>query len=389
MTTRRSGEAREHGRFDVPRGAFVLAAGVPAPGALPVLDAVERVLADWRRQEALGNVAALTLDKGTAALRRFARFAFAYGAESLTDVDGALCQRWCEALKSHGKGHVVAGRGERASLGTSHNRKGMLRAFFVTCQALGLDDRDPSVAVSLPARPNTRYFRPLTDTEAAECLRVSRRRAGETRLPVTVGLSLMGVTTAELPALRVRDCWPAQRRVWAHGGGTRTAPRWVALDAPTAAAVTARVAYLTATVPAEDLPDALLVYSPRNPGTSPEKRQAAVCGQLGTVLRLAGLGDDEGLRPGAFVEHAAVRIFAETASLPRVAAALGMASLDAAADALGHDWRTANRVPGPPGVPDPATPVTYAGVVTAASVALDPRAQAGTGRDGTTDRGAA
>ena len=357
------GGPRLHGRFDVPRGAFVLAADVPTPGALTVPDAVERVLADWHRQTALGNVAESTLDKGTAALRRFARFAVVSGVGSLADVDADLCQRWCDALKSHGKGHVVAGRGARAALGTSHNRKGTLRAFFVTCQALGLDDRDPGVAISLPPRPTTRYFRPLTDTEAAECRRVSHKRAGETRLPVTVGLSLRGVTTAELPALRVRDCWPEQRRVWAHGGGVRTAPRWVELDGPTAAAVAARVAHLTATVATKDLPDALLVYSPRNPGTSPEKRQAAACGQLGGVLRLAGLGEDPGLRPGAFVEHAAVRIFQETQSLPRVAAALGMASLDAAADALGHDWRTTNRTPGPPGVPDPRTPVSYAGVV--------------------------
>lgn len=362
MTARRSGGPRLHGRFDVPQGAFALDPDVPAPGVLGVQDAVGRVLADWARQEALGRVSGLTLDKGAAALRRFGGFAVACGAVDLTDVDGGLCQRWCDALKSNGKGRATSGRGERAALGTAHNRRGVLRAFFVTCQALGLDDRDPSVSVSLPPRPGTRYFRPLTEAEAAECRRVSVRSVGETRLPATVGLALGGVTTAEIPAVRVRDCWPEHRRVWAHGGGVRTAPRWVALDEWASAAVAARVAHLTTTVAADDLPGTLLVYSPKNPGTSPEKRQAAVCGQLGTVLRLAGLGQDPGLRPGAFAEHAAVRLFQETRSLTRVAAALGMASLDAAADALGHDWRTADLTCGPPGVADPDTPATYAGV---------------------------
>jgi hypothetical protein len=45
-----------------------------------------------------------------------------------------------------------------------------------------------------------------------------------------------------------------------------------------------------------------------------------------------------------------------------------MRSLDLTASLLGHDWRDDWRTAGPAGVPDPSTPVTYAGV-------YDPRGQ--------------
>ncbi len=362
MTNRRAGGPREHGRLDKPRGAFRLAAGLEEAGALGVPDAVELVLADMERQQQRGQIAALTMDKMTQALRRFGGFAAAFGAEAVADVDGDLCQRWCTAAKSYGKTPALPGRGERAALATSHNRKAALHAFFTTCQALGLDDRDPSASVTLPPRPTSRLYRPLTEEEAERCRKAAHRRVGETLLPATTGLALAGVTAAEIAAIRVQDCYPAAGRVWAHGGGTRNAPRWVALDRYARDAVAARVGHHTARVAPQDLPGTLLVYSPTRPDMPGAARQGATGMQLAKILRLAGLTDESTIRPGAFVEYAATEVFARTRSLPAVAAALGMASLDAVADVLHHDWRAEHVVTGPPGVDAPATPPSYAGV---------------------------
>jgi len=361
MTKRRAGGPREHGKLDKPRGAFRLAADLDAAGALGVTDAVERVIADMERQELTGRVSRLTLHKVGPALTRFGGFAAAYGAETLADVDGVLCQRWCTAAKSNGRSPALPGRGERASVASSNARKVMLHGFFTTCQALGLTDRDPSAWVDLPPR-TTRSYRPLTEEEAGRCRKVAHQRVSETLLPAGTGVALRGVTTAEMAAIRVQDCYPTAGRVWAHGGGVRTAPRWVALDSYASDAVAARIAHHAARVAPQDLPGTLLLYKPKNPDAPGQKRQGATCMQLARVLRLAGLADDITVRPGSFVEYAATVLFAETRSLPAVAAALGMSSLDAIADALHHDWRTEHAVTGPPGVDDPVTPLSYAGV---------------------------
>ncbi len=363
MTKRRAGGPREHGRIDKPRGSFRLAPDLTSPGALSVAAAVERVVADLERQERLGKVSRQTMVKLAPALRRFGSFAAVYGAGTLADVDGDLCQRWCTAAKSNGRSPSLPGRGQQASVEGSNARKVLLHAFFTTCMALGLYDRDPSVAVYLPPR-TSRDYRPLTEAEAERCRKVAHQRVCSTLLPASAGLALRGVTTAELAALQVRDCFPEWGRVWAHGGGVRTAPRWVALDAYAADAVTARVAHHVARVldPA-DLPGTLLLYTPKTSDAPGAKRQGATCMQLARVLQLAGLSGDVTVRPGSFTEYAATALFAESRSLPAVAAALGMSSLDAIADALRHDWRSEHAVTGPPGVPNQVRPFSYAGVV--------------------------
>ncbi len=362
MTKRRAGGPRVHGKIDKPRGAFRLAPDLTAPGALTVADAVERVVADMERQVQTGRLSRPTMLKMAPALVRFGAFAAVYGAGSLAAVDGDLCQRWCTSAKSNGRSPSLPGRGERASVASSNARKVMLHSFFTTCQAIGLTDRDPSVAVHLPPR-TSRGYRPLTEVEAELCRKKAHQRVSETLLPAGTGLALRGVTTAEMAAIRVQDCYPQAGRVWAHGGGVRTAPRWVTLDAYAIDAVTARIAHHAARVDPRDLPGTLLLYKPKSPDAPGAKRQGATCMQLARVLQLAGLSGDVTVRPGSFVEYAATVLFAQSRSLPAVAAALGMSSLDAIADALQHDWRTEHAVTGPPGVDTPNTPLSYAGVV--------------------------
>lgn len=166
----------------------------------------------------------------------------------------------------------------------------------------------------------------------------------------------------------MRDLHLDDALVWAHGGGRRTEARWVHLDSWSVDALRRRVADLTATRPAEGLLDVLVAYTPRTPATPAEQRQAAAPMAVAQILNDAGLSETPGVRPASFTEHAAARIWKETGRMEAVAARLGMRSLDQVADLLAQDWRDDWRVPGPQGVEDPDTPVTYAGVV-------DPRAQ--------------
>ena len=356
---------RPIGKIDRPSGPFRLAPGLAGPGALSIADAVGLVTADWREHLLRGELAQLTFDRHTEGLERFVMYAAAFGVLLVADVDGVLCQKWCTALKANGQHAARAStevRARRSAVSSRHSRRSLLHSFFLTCHRLGLTDRDPSVGVVLPPRPHSRWSRPLTDQEAAWVWRAAHRTVVETRHPVTVGLALHGLTTAELPALRVRDCWPDQHRVWAHGGATRTAARWVEIDQKTADAVARRIEHLAGTVAPEALPDTLLVYTPTNPNTKPETRQCAAASQLLKVLRQAGLGDDESLHAGSYTAYAAQRLWQQTGSLRQVAAALGLSSLDTTADLLGLDWRVDCQVAGPAGVPTPNTPLSYAGV---------------------------
>ena len=365
MSRSRATGPRPVGNIDGPTGSFRLAAGLPGPGAITIPDAAELVIADWEQHFLRGQLSRISVDAYTDALRRFVMYATALGVLALADIDGGFCQKWCTALKATGKHAPRASQAERSkksSLGTRYSRRSVLRAFFLTCYRLGLEDRDPSVGVALPARAHTRWLRALTDAEVRLALRAAQRTVVETRHPVTVALALRGLTTAELPAIRVRDCWPEQLRVWAHGGATRTAARWVVLDQHTAIAITRRIEFLARTVHPDDLADTPLIYSPKNPNSKPQSRQAAASNQLIKVLRQAGLGQDETLHAGAFAAHAAKRLYEQTGDLRKVAAALGLLSLDTTAEIVGLDWRHDCRVSGPPGVPTPNTPFSYAGV---------------------------
>jgi integrase len=120
---------------------------------------------------------------------------------------------------------------------------------------------------------------------------------GETRLPAACALASLGVTTAEIPAIRVRDLFLDHAALWAHGGGTRTQARWVDLDEWSVDALRRRVADLAATRPVDGLLDASIVYTPMTATARPQNRQAAAAVTLSQVLQHAGLSQVAGVRP--------------------------------------------------------------------------------------------
>jgi site-specific recombinase XerD len=279
------GAARPHGRFDRPDGPFSLALGLRGPGGLPLGEAVDLVVDDWHRQLAEDKVAPVTVGHAEQNIRRFVAFAAGRGVRTLAEVDAKTCQAFCDARNAPPDGRPASPRGGApAAVGTKNSRKVTLRTFFVTCALLGLDDRDPTTNVVVPRRTSQRFVRALTDAELDRCRHRSRKSVGETRLPAACALASRGVTTAELPAIRVRDLFLDDALLWAHGGGTRTQARWVDLDQCSPDALRRRVEDLTSTVPSDQLLDTPLVYKPMSSAVRPEKRQAAAAVTLGQVL---------------------------------------------------------------------------------------------------------
>lgn len=317
VTDFRAGDPRRHGETERPRGAFRLRAGLAAPGRVPLSEAAEVVVADWQRQSHAGTIRPSTADNGERAVRRFAAYAAAGGAADLADVDTRLCQRYVDASNSPSARTDPDKRLRPPAVATRHNRLGNLRRFFLACRALGLTDSDPTVGVVVAKRVVGPKARPLTDAEAKAVRRASRTSAQETRRPAAVALALKGAMTGELPAVRVRDLHLAARKAWVRGGGIRTAARWVDLDDWGVEVLGRRVDALAAKVPADELPDALLVFT--GPATSsPVNRQAAASGTLGRVLADAVLADATGVRPLSFSEHAAQQVHRRTGRLEAV-----------------------------------------------------------------------
>lgn len=352
MSRSRAGQPRRINRTAGPAGPFVLAPGLAASGAVPISEAVALASAELDRQAAAG-----LLDPDTAAnagiqARRLAAYAAARGVTVLAGVDRDLAELF---IHSPNTTRGQDGRPGRASVATKHSRRTYVRQLFKVMRALGLDDRDPAADISLPPRQR-RFVRALTDDEVQRCKDAAFRTLAETRLPCALALALSGATAGEAPRMTVDDVWPEHRRAWAHGGGTRAVPRWLALDDWAAEQIGRRVDWLAEHPPtAQELTDVPrgLIYQPR---LAARKDQQAVTDAVLLVLRLAGLAKDPGVRPMSIQEWFAAKVYEQTGSVEHVAARLGMVSLDAAADVLGLDWTGLYDLDGPPGVhrtPDP------------------------------------
>lgn len=351
----RAGEQRRRGSVAGPGGPFALAAGLIAPGALPLADAIDMVCADLDRQATDRTISPATAYNAGLAARRFGVYAGRYGATTLASVDQELCELYIHSPNAPGYGLIrVPGAPAPARPATGYSRRNTLRTLFKTARALGLDDRDPAADIALPARV-LGQVRTATADEVERCKDASRSTLTETLLPCVLALFIAGQGTAELPYTVATDVHLDARLVWSHGGGTKAVARWVPLDDWQAEMVRRRIDWLDKhpSRGPEQGARRTLTYTPRRDGMPHAFRQASSANSVAQVLRRAGFSQVPDLGSKSLRQYVGQDIYDQTGSLAQVATRFGMVSLDAAADLIGLDWRADNALDGPPGVPTP------------------------------------
>jgi hypothetical protein len=351
VTRAKAGAPRIQGRLEGPTAAFLLASDLKADGDITVVDAVARVVADWKRQAANGTIQMSTINAHTGYLMTFAQYAPNRGARRLSQVTSQLLWDW---VNSVGPKTVDA-----PTETTRKTRRAVARGFYRTAFCLGLTEANP--AASLPTvKSPARVVSALTDEEVARAKaaaswevpivdgRTRRYEEGSLTGPVALALTLLGAQPGEVGAIRGRDLRLLDGLVWAHGGGDRFDDRWLPIDDTWAYdTLLARQSWLERNRPNAWL-DQPIAYDrqPKTPDTH-AGRSAATSMTLDKVLAKAGLKQPGRIRVASINEWVAARVYRDTQRVEAVAARLGMRSLDAAAHLVAWDWRPQFTTRGP------------------------------------------
>lgn len=342
VSKRRNGPAAARHALEVLNGKFVLAAGLQFPGDIPLEDAVDLVKADWKRQVAAGTIEAGTIRNYEKAIDAFVPFANSAGATLLLHVDTNMVIDFLNAPDAAGEPVV----------NTQYLRRSGIRSTYTTAICLGLYDVDPTTPIVLKKRQG-RFVHALNDEQIERLKALAPLHVADTRTPAALALLMIGASSREAAYARVGDVNLDARRLWLHGGGSRSRDRWIPIDNDWAYdALAARVTHLHASYngpyPVEY---ATLTRDERVGVTAKvDNLQAALANTIDNLLVAADMRDPGKVRAASVTEWAAAKFFERTGSLEYVAERLGMSSLDAAAHLVGHDWVAARAIDEPPPV---------------------------------------
>lgn len=289
--------------------------------ALTPIEATERALAVWRRENATGRMTDYTLRTYALVVERWAKFITAHDVTDVDVVPETVVVDFINASGITRHGVVTP-----PSVSSRHVRRATLRHLYATLRNLDLATADPARDVPLPPRTPL-ATRALTDDEA-DMVRYYSRAFRGTRSAAIVGLALSGMATGEILICEPRDVDIALRRVWARGGHQRDA-RWCPLDGWEAEAVAAHRRVTT------------IGNRFAGTGRAAGDHPATISNPLRLVLQRAGLAGESDIKPSSVTYYAAARVFAATGRIEAAARAIGFTSLDSAALAVGFDWRQA------------------------------------------------
>ncbi len=277
--------------------------------------------------ELLGGLSDQSAARMSALIWRFVRYCeVGHGIAAIPEITDLQVRSFVIA-KTGRRGELCA-----PSAATMHLRRSAVRLFFRLARQAGLCDGDPTIDLVLPPR-SCLPVRPLTEDEVLVCRSFALLSLSETRSPAAWALAEATGRTSELPHVRASDADVANRRVWLHGG-SKAEPRWGELTEWGAAQMERRLRVLDRQ---RTESDPRVVYSGgRAEGAS---GQASSCAAVAAVLLRSGLGAEPDVRPGSVAGWAGARVMAATGRIDEVAKALGMRSLDRAAQTIGWDWR--------------------------------------------------
>jgi hypothetical protein len=277
-------------------------------------EAVRLATESWRGAEEFLDS---TVARMSEVAQRFARRVAA--RESILEVSAEDCESFI---------HAATRCGANPSLATLHFRRTTLRAVFRSLRHLGVDVADPTLDLALPPK-SVRTTRPLTDEEV-NLVRICAlgRGRGATRAAVALALAEATATTREIPLITAGDVDLDAGTVQLPGGA-RVKPRTAQLTRWGLGVLDRHLGDCD--------PDQHLV--PVRGDVERLAAQAGTCNLIGALLDSAGLRAEPDVRPGSIRAWAGAAIHRRNGRIEHVASALGLRSLDAAADLIGFDWK--------------------------------------------------
>ncbi|MCB9411677.1 MAG: hypothetical protein H6525_02320 [Actinobacteria bacterium] len=308
---------------------------------MPVAEAAELVIEDWRQQAAVGQVAESTVETHGKHLARLVKYAAAKNIKMVSDLTPNVLLSWQRAVNGY--------TGKPVPETTQDARRAVVSSFFHTCYRLGITDQNPAQA--LPVRTNrARYVHPFTPEEIQRLKDNAATKIQDTRTPAAVALVLLGCSSGEVGSIRCSDVHLTEMLVRAHGGSDRYKPRWLPIDDPWCFnALAARIKTIAKKHP-DDWQRRTIAYTPNGGAPAEDYRRAAAATSrtITFALKGAGLKVNGETRVASITEYVAARVFAETGRVEAVAARLGLSNLDDAAHIVGYDWKSEYAQPGPP-----------------------------------------
>lgn len=324
MNRRKPAEGQEELDLGSPRA--------PEPPGLGTAGEVARVVSRWKGS---GGFTEQTLLRCEETLIRFAARLDKQGVHRLVDAEPRHCAGFIAAPTRTGSAPELA---------TQHARRTTLRMAFRALRELGEDVGDPTLDLRLPPR-TARAARPLTDDEMALCRASTRLGAAGSGSLLRAGawaLAEATAVTSEISAARCGDVDDPESPRWVRLHGTRRHdPRQGELT-EWGSQIIARLLRQHAATGGH--PGTLLVYrGAAVPGQA--VAQASANNAVTAVLELAGLNDQDDVRPGSVRNWAGRRLYEQGLPLERVAVRLGCRSLDTCAEDVGLDWRSGGSRP--------------------------------------------
>ncbi len=280
---------------------------------------IAQVVGDGLAAGALSELTALRTGEILMRLSWFLR-ASAGSVVDLGQVRSTVIQQFVDAPYSTSSGLRKPGAATR------NGRRTAVRLLFRWLRRNGLIERDPSLELTAPARPD-RVPRPLTDSEVDGCRSAASTCGDGARAAAIWALAEATARSTEIAWVLRRDVVDGTVRL---AGGTKVDGREALLGAWGRAQVERWLRELGPTNEAE------LLFGGRY--SSLGSRYSAVSATLSGILRRAGVSSPE-VRPLSVAGWAGRRIWLETGRIELAAAALGMHSLDRAARLVGWDWR--------------------------------------------------
>lgn len=281
----------------------------------PILDEIEARYGDNQ----------LTRRKLTSYIDDLLSYLTSQGSIDLTDITDDQIIDWCDASSMH----RTTGAIYDPAATTRRNRRWAARIALLIAQLLGVPiDAHSLTRGTVMVDDGKRKTRLLTDKQ----MRAVESHANPGVLPsyrsVIVALMRCGATPTECAAVTLGDVDLATGTV---ALGTNSTARVNRMCGWAHATISRRLRLRPPSSPAERLCV--------RPSTAPESAGTSIRNQLSHLMRQAGLAHIDGVS-GTSIRYTAARLVFETHGIEAAARFLGTGSLDTAAAAVGHDWKT-------------------------------------------------